>query len=110
MTTTGSSDSMAKALFGRSLRAQVALAVLDEPAGVFVSGLQLRLGQPMSAVSAELDRLARAGLLRRAEASSADRRVYFFKIESPFWKVFESFAEAKELIAGTSTDSAEVAT
>jgi hypothetical protein len=89
-----------KELFGRPTRVNLAawIAVRVEPT-FYLLEAQTALGmsaEAASAVSHELSRLVRLGMLSRTQV---DRRVYFARRENPMWSAFQEIAKAADQLS-----------
>lgn len=81
----------AKAVFGRVLRAQLGVWIVDRGRERFflleAQEAMSALGGAPSATKQEVDRLTSAGMLDREPVG---RRIYFTRNNSSLWKVFEA--------------------
>lgn len=76
-------------LFGRPCRLPIALWILKQEKGRFYQSEPPRELGVQSAITEELARFTRAGLLTE-ERPDAENRVYYVRTDSPLWKVIEA--------------------
>lgn len=82
-----------KHLFGRPARLSVGTYMARTDQATYLSEISVVLQLPQSAVSQELSNLVDLELLRRDEVEGS-RRVYYTRLPSPWWSVFEAAAQA----------------
>jgi DNA-binding MarR family transcriptional regulator len=93
-----------KALFGNQDRLIVSAAVAQaEPGDLYAQSIAAKLGISDNRVGPQLARLEAVGLLTRLPKVGSERRVYFARRESAYWKL--SVALCNELSADSPTRS-----
>jgi DNA-binding MarR family transcriptional regulator len=83
-----------KLVFGNVDRLEVAAAVARaEPGAIFSRALAIELGWPDNRVQKQLKQFEAAGLLNAMPSVGGERRVYYERAESSFWRAAERLCD-----------------
>jgi len=85
-------ERLSELLFGRTLRLDVALWIVNCNSGRF---FQLEIAEHLasrfrSSVASELDRFVQAGLLEVEAPTPGERRKFYVRTSSSLWEIFET--------------------
>ena len=95
MTSIPDLETVGKLLFGRPIRLRLAIWIYTERGSqpFWLSEASVALNYSASAVSEELARLTRLGMVTRIDVGPSSRRVYFQLVEeNPLWEAISKIA------------------